>query len=120
MRVALLTIAGFLTACTGTSHIPPPWELPGAAAGAVIENATYGAKRKRVKAFVSENFNTLKAEILAGSGPALSKAFSLAGVPDKNQPTLIADLQSNPHIYFQNSDEENVEATTVAFMVYGD
>jgi len=119
MRLLALICLALLTACSGASHIPPPWELPGAAAGAIFENAAYGAKRKRVKQFLSSNYDALKTDLETSSGPALRQAFELSHVPVERQPELISELQNHPEVYFANAREENLEAITVAFMVYG-
>jgi len=120
MRIIALFFASLLSACSCASHIPPPWELPGAAIGSAIENAGYSAKRKRLKQFLADNFDELKSDIDLSGGAALTKAYALSNIPAETQSSLLSEFQTHPEIYFQKSAEENLEAVTVAFMVYGD
>ncbi|CAA6803558.1 MAG: Unknown protein [uncultured Thiotrichaceae bacterium] len=51
--VSFLSVCG-LSACSNVaSHLPSPISLPGAIVGSVFENAAYGARRKKVKTYVS-------------------------------------------------------------------
>ena len=117
-----LIAAGLLASCNSkdASHIPPIWEIPGAVIGGGIENAVYGAKRKRVEAHVSANFDAIIADMRSGSGPALARAFELAGVTEAKHDELIADILGNPDIYLEGPPAQNIENLVVAFMVHGD
>ncbi len=111
-----------LTGCASreASHLPPVWQIPGAVIGGGIENAVYGAKRKRVEAHVSANFNVLLTDMRNGSGPALTRAFELSGVNESKRDELIADILGHPDIYLVGPPAQNIERVVVAFMVYGD
>ena len=104
------------------SHLPPLWQLPGAAVSGVFENAAYDARRDRVKALVTLRERALIAEIDGGGGPALNDAMNAARVPAAKRPLLLSDLRNNPHIYrfVNNRDRLDIEAVTVALMVYGE
>ena len=120
MRALIFGAVFVCAACSGASHIPPPWELPGAAAGSAIENARYNAKRKRVKSYLSDHYDELQTDLLIGHGPALSAALEEADVTGEKAAALVAEIRNNPDIYLKKSEAENIEALTVAFMVHSD
>ena len=107
-----------LAACSGPSHLPAPWELPGAAVSSAFENATYGAKRGRVERIVSANRDAIAAEIDAGGGVALDQAMAAAGVPDAVRPALVSELRTHPEIYREGRGLQ-IEPVIVALMVHG-
>ena len=114
LAVATLTL---LAACDPgqPSHLPAPAELSGAAIGSGIDNALYNARRKRVSAFVHENYNALVAEIAAGRSTLAHAGMDIAHVPAASRPALLAELRSHPEIYLSGDPERIV----VAFMVHG-
>ncbi len=116
---ALLLFPACASANDG-SHLPRPWEIPGAVIGGGIENSLYKARRGRVKAHVAANFDAIMAEMQAGYGPALERGFGLAKVKAEKRPQLIREVLSHPEIYLEGTRPEQIEKLTVAFMVHGD
>ena len=115
MRIVSLMVLPLAIGCTNQpSHIPNPVLLPAHAVTSVVQNGSYNARRSRVKAYVSENWDALRADIAAGSGEVLSKAMTLARVPPAKRAALIAELQTS-HVH--SASPENM---TVALMVHGD
>jgi len=115
----LAPLAILLAGCSGEpSHIPPLWQLPGAAVSSTFENARYDAKRGRVKQIVSRHATEIAAEIDAGGGIRLTEAMVAAGVPEATRPMLLTDLRSRPDIY-RNGRGVKIEPVTVALMVHG-
>jgi len=110
-RLLLLCLCGLVLGC-GPSHLPHPLALPGAAIGTAVENATYGARRGKVKAHVTEQFDPLLVEIAKGGGPMLSKAYNLARVPASKREALTALLKDDPRL------RTDPEALTVSLMVH--
>ncbi len=113
-----------MAGCVGgeASHLPPLWQMPGAAAVAGFENVTYGARRNRVKSYIRDNENGVLDDIMRGGGVLLDEAINVARVGVDRRAALIAELRGNPGIYLHTlkSDRLNIEAVTVALMVYGD
>jgi len=108
--------------CSGeASHIPPLWQLPGAAVSSAIGNAAYDARRGEVKRLVTLHEQAMVAEIGAGGGPHLMAAMDTARVPGERRAALLSELWGNPQIYRHpdNRDRLDIEAVTVALMVYG-
>jgi len=106
-------------ACTGASHIPPPWEIPGAVIGTTIGNARYEAKRNKVKTALTENYGYILQELRMGQGPYFTHACSLARVASADCINVHQEIISNPDIYLSRSPDENIESMTVAIMVHG-
>jgi hypothetical protein len=106
-----------LTACapSAPNHMGNPLLLPVGALTTGVGNGFYNHRRSKVSRFVSQNFVQLKKEALAGGGPTLSQAMSIARVTPVRQPELIADLKANPKLYFSTDQEQLV----IALMVYG-
>jgi len=121
MKIALLFCLLLFAGCTQTSHIPAPWELPGAVIGTTFENAVYGSRRKKVKHFIQTNYSQLKSDVEAGKGDVLSELFVIAKLKTKRQ-ELLAELQNSESAYFveENLAEEGLEKLVVAVMVYSD
>jgi len=125
MKIRLLYCLVFclfpITGCTQTSHIPAPWQLPGAAVGSVIENTIYEARRNKVKAYIQANYLSLKDETANNGGNVYSKLCEIANV-DKNKETLLLELQNSELNYFLEDvvTEEVLEKITVTIMVHSD
>lgn len=118
----LLIAAGGMAGCsTGPSHVPPLWQLPGAAISSAVSNAAYDARRAGVKRLVARHERALVAEIEAGGGPASGAALDAARVPAAERGAVLAELRDRPDIYRRRDDRDriDVEAVTVALMVYG-
>lgn len=117
-KASILIATGFAGCAGEASHIPPLWQLPGAAVSSAFENASYDAKRGRVEQIVSLHRDAIAAEIDAGGGPRLTEAMVAAGVPDAVRPVLLNDLRSNRDIY-RDGRALKIEPVTVALMVHG-
>lgn len=120
MRISLscLLIGASLSGCAskGASHIGNPLTLPGRAIINGVQNASYEARRARVKAFALENRAQIYADIDAGGGNALMQAMDLAQVTPAKRADLIAELRAHPEIYRR----EDIEPVIVAIMVHGE
>lgn len=115
LRSLIVPGCALLAACSQqASHIPNPVLLPGHAVSTAVSNATYGARRGRVKAQVETHHTVIMTEILSGGGPELSRAMDLARVPAGTRPALIQRLQADRALY-----KADAEALTVALMVHG-
>jgi len=119
---ALILATGLAGCNSGPSHIPPLWHLPGAAVSNAFGNAAYNARRDRVKALVTLHERALVAEIDAGGGRTLNDAMDAARVPAPERPLLLTELRGEPHIYRLAGipGRLDIEAVTVALMVYGE
>ncbi len=64
---------------------------------------------------------SLIVEIDQGGGPLLAQGFEMAAVSPPKRSALVAELRDHPEIYrlADNRDRLDVEAMTVAVMVYG-
>ena len=98
------TVAVLISACSGNSasHLPSPIELPGAIIGSVIENATYGAKRRRVESYVAQNYLAIRNDARRGGGKALDGAINVAGIKGAKRNRAKNDLINNQAVYFHN------------------
>lgn len=107
--------------CSGPSHLPAPWELPGAVLGNAIDNATYGARRGRVVAYLTENASVLRSELAVGAGIHNDRVMDLAGIPLDRRQVVNAEFRASPNIYLGKSPAEilDIEAVTVLLMVNG-
>lgn len=103
--LVILMLSIPLAGCSGknASHLPSVFELPGAAIGAVFENTRYKARRKKVSAFVKDNYVRLRKDADNGAGEVLEQAFSVAKVrADKRSQAL--DIMTNKDgMTFRNS-----------------
>ena len=103
----------------GASHIPAPWQYPGAAISNVIENTAYKARRRKVERFTSDNYKEIVANIQNSGGAALTHGLGLARVPVSRHSEFWAAIMDDPNIYFNGPRERNIERLVVAFMVHG-
>lgn len=95
------------------SHVPNPLLLPGYALGNVVGNASYNARRARVKHYITANFDALLLDIKLGGGATLTQASDLARIPQGKRPALIAVLAQEPNL------SRDPEALSVTLMVHG-
>ena len=110
-----------LTACqTGPSHIPPVYELPGAALGSAVEKSRYKTRRNKVKASIRPHLDFILAEADLGGGPTFSLSCKVARVSPSQCTALARQISTDAHIYKTGTPLEQIEKLTVAFMVYGD
>lgn len=111
-----------MAGCGGeASHIPPLWQLPAGAVASVVENSIYDVRRNRVKSYLRANEVSVLHEVVSGGGTHLDAAMDLADVGLQRRKALLDDLGGNPGIYLdaENNGRLNIEAVTVAVMVYG-
>jgi hypothetical protein len=120
LLIAVLTSGMCLTACSSqANHIGAPWQWPGAIVSSGVSNAIYDARRTRVKSYVAANLSALSREALLGDGPLINEAARLAEVPAFRKAQLFAQLRDDHSTFFDKpTDDEAVEAVTIAFMVY--
>lgn len=118
-KIPLFLVLGLFGCSNEPSHLPSPLELPGAVVGTLVENATYGARRKRVKAYVSENYAVLREQAKMGQGAVLERALSLAGVTGDQRAKAKQELQVEYARYFPGSANPDVEPVVVVLMVHG-
>ena len=120
MRAGALILISTLSlggcASKDASHIGNPLTLPGRAIINGIQNASYDARRSKVKTYVSNNLPNIYRDIDAGGGPNLQDVMDIARVAPARRPELIAELYANPQIYRQS----DIEPLVVAIMVHAD
>ena len=112
-----LGLALFCAACsTGeASHLPAnPLLFPVYGASTALENASYNAKRRKVKDHVVAHHAALLSEIEGQRGPQLTQAYQLADIPAPVQPELYRRLRADIAQY-----RASPEALVVALMVHG-
>ncbi|MEL6682277.1 MAG: hypothetical protein AAFQ09_06500 [Pseudomonadota bacterium] len=115
MRLSLIALI-LLGACSNeASHLGNPLLLPLSGLGTAAENAAYNQRRGRVELIVKSNHDAILSEIDAGDGPILTEAMDAAGIPDRDRPARIFQMQGDIGIY-----ETSPEALVVALMVYGE
>jgi len=109
-----------LCACSNeASHLPSPISLPGAAISSVFENATYGARRNKVKAYVSANYQVLRSEVQVGQGVHLDQVMDITGVSGEKRAKVVQELRGDNPVYFPEvASDSAVEAVVVALMVH--
>lgn len=111
-----LTLCLILLGCTNgnANHIGNPLLLPVGAVTTGVENTFYNARRKRVAEYITANKPALRADVIAGTGPALNGLYAVAKTPTKNQAALAHELNRSQTQYFA----ENPEPMVVAVMVH--
>ena len=111
-----LVLATVLTsACTQDGgHIGNPLMLPVTGASTLFDNAAYTQRRGTVEVIVKSSFDAIISDIASGGGPTLTEAMEDAGIPPRDRPTRIIQLQSNLGLY-----QSNPGALVTALMVYG-
>lgn len=114
-----LSVCG-LSACSNeASHLPSPLGLPGAIAGSVFENATYGARRTKVKNYVAAHYQILGSEARSGQGVHLEEAMGVAGISAQRRPQVRKELMDATQGYFSLPATDNsVEKVVVVLMVH--
>ncbi|HFQ61648.1 MAG TPA: DUF3015 domain-containing protein [Epsilonproteobacteria bacterium] len=96
------------------SHLPSPLELPGAIIGTTIENAFYGHKRSKVKAYIISHYDTIKHDIRLGKGTHLESLLHQADIKTSEKSTVKKELQKEYPVMFQNT-QLSTEAVMQAF-----
>jgi len=121
MKIYIVGIlASALSACQTDSpnHIPPLWQLPGAAAGNILENSIYSGRRRKVERYTAAHYDMIITDINSGGGAALTKALDLARVRSERRGFVIEEINANPDVYFRGTRAENIEMLVVVFMVH--
>jgi len=96
-----------LSACAGNgaSHLPSPIEFPGAVIGTVIENTTYNARRRKVEAYVVENYLAMRQEAKQGGGATIEGALNVAGIRGAKRDRARKILSSQYQHNFRNANQ---------------
>lgn len=103
------------TACSEpANHNGNPFAAPLSGVSTVFGTAADSKRRGQVEVIVKANFDAIRSEIRTGGGPVLTKAMDAAGIPDRDRPTRILQLQSDAGLYNQTPG-----ALVTALMVYG-
>lgn len=110
----ILLVVGTTGCGTGPSHLPNPVLLPGQAVTTGFENAAYNARRNRVSTHVEAHHALIMSDVVAGTGPQLTKAMDLARVAPARRPALTQVMQEDMALY-----RRDPEALVVALMVHG-
>ena len=87
--------------------------------GSTIENGAYGRRRAKVKNHLRGNWVQSQADIRAGGGAIITKAFDLARVAPAKRNEVLKEIKARPDIYQAGSLEDNIEMLTVTLMVHG-
>ena len=114
MRWPLITLILTAACSQEANHLGNPLMLPVSGLGTVIGNAAYEKRRGQVELIVKSNYDDIKDDIRAGGGPVLTKAMNAAGIPERDRPARIIQMQSDMGLY-----ETTPGALVTALMVYG-
>lgn len=123
MGMKSLSIIAFigLSACqSGPSHLPPLYQIPGAAIGSAIENNRYASRRSKVKASIAPHLDFILADADKGGGTTFELSCKTARVSPPKCIELAKKISQDAHIYRVGTFDERIEKLTAAFMVYGD
>lgn len=104
--LSLLFVSLLLSNCaspTAPSHLPSIFELPGAYIGAKISNAQYDAKRQRVKAYIIQHYEGVKADVNQGAGKHLEALLAMQQVVVEQQADAKQQLKNNYRSLFENA-----------------
>lgn len=109
MRSSLLSVL-ILAGCTAGGN---PFNLPASALTDPAENAIYTQRRGAVEVIVKSDFDGIIADIQAGGGPTLTRAFDAAGIPPAERATRAFQLNNDLALYAGSPG-----ALVTAIMVY--
>lgn len=99
-----LFLSMLIAGCSsGVTHLPSPLELPGAIMGSAIENAAYGAKRKKVEAYVARNYLGIREDVNNGGGRYLEGALDSANVKKNKRDSARAMIIQSKKQTFYNA-----------------
>ncbi|MGR3463939.1 hypothetical protein [Limimaricola sp.] len=107
MRPHLLVLLAALPACA-------PDTLPGLRTSLSAPFVRDDARRGAVEIAVKADFAAVIADIVAGGGPALERAFDAAGVPQSDRPARRLQLSGDLGLY-----ESNPGALVTALLLWG-
>ena len=113
MRWPLIAVT-FLSACAQESNLPGNALAPFAGVSSVIGSAAYEKRHGEVEVIVKSNYEAIKGDIRAGGGPVLTKAMDAAGIPERDRPARVIQLQSDMGLY-----NTTPGALVTALVVYG-
>ncbi|HHI70900.1 MAG TPA: hypothetical protein ENJ91_07840 [Rhodobacteraceae bacterium] len=99
-------------------HLGNPLLWPVGAVSTTVENASYGAKRKKVENYVAAHQFEMISDIAVGGGPAISKGMDLAGIPQARRPEFLPILKEDIAMFRPNTPEAR-EKLVIALMVHG-
>lgn len=99
-------------------HLGNPVMWPGMVVGSGIENATYGARRKKVETHVATNQGEILTDIRSDGGPALTTGMDLARVPSADRPKLLRVLKEDIAKFTPGTPQAR-EQLVVWLMVHG-
>ncbi len=106
----LLTAGILLAACSGPIHLGNPLTLPVRGLASALENASYNAQRREVKAWITANEAAMRAERFGGA----ITAELLATVPPEVREKVRRELREAA------SFPDFTERATVIVMVHRD
>ena len=93
-----------LSACSNNaSHLPSPFELPGAIIGSVFENTRHNARQRRVEAYVTQHYLDIRQDVKKGGGKALEGALNAAKIKAAKRDATKKDFITNQDVYFKNT-----------------
>ncbi len=97
--LALLLIGTLpLSGCGG--HLGDPVS---AGIGKIGEELTYGARRRKVVAFVEAHYPAMVREIRAGGTDLLWRAMDIAGAPPAERQKVFNEVRGNPEVYLNGN-----------------
>lgn len=94
MRHLALILPLIAAACTQAGAPLPGWLAPGVGLGQIGQPG-HLQDRAAVEVHVKANLPAILAEIAAGNGPALGRAYDLAGVPATDRAARTIQLQGD-------------------------
>ncbi len=99
MRWPLMTLL-LATACAEASTLfGRPLSVPVTSAGPAVGTDAHNKRHGQVEVIVKSSFEAIKDDIRDGGGPALTKAMNAAGIPARDRPTRVIQLQSDADLY---------------------
>ena len=117
MRPIGLMMILMLGACD-MGHLGNPVMWPGMVVGGGLENASYNARRGKVKAHVNAHHSDILADIQRGGGPALSTGADLARVPKAARAEMLRMLKQDYAKFSPDTDQAR-EMLIIWLMVHG-
>lgn len=117
MRIFFLGLVMLLSACD-MGHLGNPVMWPGMVVGGGLENASYNARRGKVKAHVNAHHSDILTDIQNNGGPALSTGADLARVPKAARAEMLRMLKQDYAKFSPDTDQAR-EMLIIWLMVHG-
>ncbi len=114
MRWSLIALILTAACAQEANQLGNPLVGPGSGFAPLVGSADYQKRRGAVELIVKSNYEAIKADIRAGGGPVLTKAMDAAGIPDRDRPARVIQLQSDLGLY-----QTTPGALVTALMLYG-